>query len=106
KSYDHIRQKVNDAGINDFIREQKENHPIQTMCNMRDVSRSPYYQSLDQTISKRERENHELTKKTIKIHNESNKRLRCTANSSLLTETRLSGSYYTCSAFNIINSLL
>jgi len=44
------------------------------MCDVLDVPRSTYYQSLDQTIFKRERENYELTNKMIEIHNDSNKR--------------------------------
>jgi len=32
KGYGHIRGKVNDAGINDFINQQKDDYPIQTIC--------------------------------------------------------------------------
>src|SRR5690625_3826248 len=44
------------------------------MCDVLDVPRSTYYQSLNKTISNRERENKELTKRIIEIHNGSNKR--------------------------------
>src|SRR5690625_3386803 len=44
------------------------------MCEILDVPRSTYYQSLNKTVSNRERENNELTKKIIEIHNESKKR--------------------------------
>src|SRR5690625_7663055 len=44
------------------------------MCNVLDVPRSTYYQSLNKTISNRERENNKLTKRIIKIHNDSDKR--------------------------------
>ena len=44
------------------------------MCNVLDVPRSTYYQSLNKTISNRERENNKLTKRIIEIHNDSNKR--------------------------------
>ena len=44
------------------------------MCDVLDVPRSTYYQSLNRTISNRERENNELTKRIIEIHNDSNKR--------------------------------
>src|SRR5690625_3014300 len=56
-------KKIDDAAITDFIHNQKENYPIQTMCDTLDVPRSTYYQSLDKTISNREKENNELTKK-------------------------------------------
>ena len=44
------------------------------MCEILDVPRSTYYQSLDKTISKREQENNELTEQIIEIHTASNKR--------------------------------
>jgi len=44
------------------------------MCNVLDVQRSTYYQSLNKTISNRERENNELTEEIIKIHEKSKKR--------------------------------
>jgi len=44
------------------------------MCDALDVPRSTYYQSLDKTISNREKENNELTKKIKKIHSASYKR--------------------------------
>ena len=48
------------------------------MCEVLDVPRSTYYQSLNKTISNRERENNELTEKIIGIHKESKKTLWCT----------------------------
>src|SRR5690625_3879143 len=44
------------------------------MCDVLDIPRSTYYQSLDKTISNREKENNELTNRIIDIHNESHKR--------------------------------
>jgi putative transposase len=44
------------------------------MCDVLDVPRSTYYKSLNKTISNRERENNELTKRIIEIHSESKKR--------------------------------
>src|SRR5690625_3911143 len=44
------------------------------MCEILDVPRITYYQSLDQTISNREKENVELTEKIIEIHEASHKR--------------------------------
>src|SRR5690606_36789265 len=58
----------------DYINDQKDNQPIQTMCDVLDVPRSTYYKSLDKTISNRERESNELTKRIIEIRSESKKR--------------------------------
>src|SRR5690625_7589188 len=44
------------------------------MCDVLDVPRSTYYQSLNRTISNRERENNELSNRIIEIHNDSDKR--------------------------------
>lgn len=41
---------------------------------MLDVPRSTYYKSLTNTISNREQENRQLTKRIIEIHNESDQR--------------------------------
>lgn len=60
--------------MTDFINDQKDNYPIQTMCDVLDIPKSTYYQSLNKTISNRERENNKLMKRIIKIHNESDKR--------------------------------
>src|SRR5699024_11285531 len=48
--------------------------PIQTMCEVLDVPRSTYYQSLHKTVSDREQENNELTEQIVKIHKKSKKR--------------------------------
>src|SRR5699024_4168204 len=57
-----------------IIHDQKDNHSMQIMREALDVPRSTYYQSLNQTISNREKENIELTDKMIEIHHASNKR--------------------------------
>src|SRR5690625_6633923 len=44
------------------------------MCDVLDVPRSSYDQSLNNTISNRERENNKLTERIIEIHNNSDKR--------------------------------
>ncbi len=44
------------------------------MCEVLDVPRSTFYQSLHKTTSNRERENNELTEKIIEIYNDSKKR--------------------------------
>lgn len=43
------------------------------MCDALVIPRSTYYESFSKIISNRERENNELTKRIIEIHNESNK---------------------------------
>src|SRR5690625_4991399 len=65
---------VNDAEITAFINDQKDNHPIRTMCDVLDVPRSTYYQSLNKTISNLERENNKLTQILIELHNNRDKR--------------------------------
>ena len=44
------------------------------MCEVLDVPRSTYYQSLHKTVSDREQENNELTEQIVKIHKKSKKR--------------------------------
>ena len=44
------------------------------MCQILEIPRSTFYQSLNKTISKRERENNELTKEIVEIHKESKQR--------------------------------
>ncbi len=67
-------KKINATEVTNFIDQQKDNYPIQTMCDVLDIPRSTYYQSLNLTVSKRDQENNELTKKIIDIHTASNKR--------------------------------
>lgn len=44
------------------------------MCEILEVPRSTFYQSLNKRISNRERENNELTKAIVKIHKGSKQR--------------------------------
>lgn len=57
-----------------MIHEQKENYPIQVMCEVLDVPRSTYYQSLEHMESNRDRENRQLTEEIHRIHKESKAR--------------------------------
>ncbi|HDR7311725.1 TPA: IS3 family transposase, partial [Bacillus cytotoxicus] len=50
---------------------QKETHSVRTMCQTLGIARSSYYQSQHKTESKRSRENEELTKQIIQIHQDS-----------------------------------
>ena len=74
KGYGHIRSKVNDSELTEFITEHKEEYPIATMCETLDIPRSTYYESLNRTESNRDRENREYTEKIIEIHDDSKKR--------------------------------
>ena len=60
--------------MTEFIHNEKDNHPIQKMCKILDVPRSTYYQSLNKTISNRERENNKLIQRIITIHQDSKQR--------------------------------
>jgi len=44
------------------------------MCDVLDVPRSTYYQSLDKTISNRDQENQKLTKRILELYHDSGKR--------------------------------
>ncbi|UAT29134.1 IS3 family transposase [Bacillus badius] len=74
KGYGHIREKVTEAELNDFIEEHKDQYSIQKMCEVLAVPRSSYYDSLEKTTSKRAIENRELTKEIRRIHLESKAR--------------------------------
>ncbi|PEI86384.1 IS3 family transposase [Bacillus pseudomycoides] len=74
KGYGHIREKIKDTELHQFIDCQKETYSIHTMCQALGVARSSYYQSQHKTESKRSRENEELTKKIIQIHQDSGER--------------------------------
>src|SRR5699024_12515015 len=56
------------------MNQEKEIHTIQTMCDVLDVPRSTYYQSLDKTISNRDQENQKLTKRILELYHDSGKR--------------------------------
>lgn len=64
----HSGQKVKDAEVTEFVHHEKDNHPIQKMCEILDVPRSTSYQSLNKTILNRERENNKLIQRIIIIH--------------------------------------
>ncbi|HLR92868.1 MAG TPA: IS3 family transposase, partial [Atopostipes sp.] len=72
--YGHIRKKVADTEIIDFITFQQENHSIQSMCEVLEVPRSSYYAAQNRTISNRVIENNELTERIIAIHTKSKQR--------------------------------
>ncbi len=74
KGYGHIRKKVADIELIDLIDREKTSYSVQTMCRVLLMPRSAYYQSFHHTISNREQENNEITKRIVEIHEESGKR--------------------------------
>ncbi|MBB2483580.1 IS3 family transposase [Bacillus sp. APMAM] len=74
KGYGHIRKKVNDSELTDFIDQYKAKYPVQIMCHVLDFPRSTYYQSCHKTESNRDRLNKELTERIKAIHKESHER--------------------------------
>ncbi|MBY0594977.1 IS3 family transposase, partial [Bacillus bingmayongensis] len=74
KGYGHIRKKIKDTELHQFIDYQKETYSVHMMCQTLRIARSSYYQSQRKTGSKRSRENKELTQKIIQIHQDSEER--------------------------------
>ncbi|WLR41215.1 IS3 family transposase [Bacillus carboniphilus] len=74
KGYGHIREKVSKTELTATIEKYKDQHPIQALCEVLDIPRSTYYQSLHESESNRDRENKELTKEMMEIHIDSKKR--------------------------------
>ncbi|WP_459500870.1 IS3 family transposase [Bacillus sp. C1] len=74
KGYGHIREKIKDTELHQFIDCQKETHSVHMMCQTLGIARSSYYQSHHKTESNRSRENKELTKKIKQIHQDSEER--------------------------------
>ncbi len=71
KGYGHIREKVNETDLTEFIEEHKKQYPVQKMCEILEIPRSSHYQSLQIVVSNREQENTELTKEIHLIYLES-----------------------------------
>lgn len=57
-----------------FIDQEKDNHTVQTMCEVLDVPRSTYYKSLNKTVSNHNQENQRLPERFIEIYNDSKHR--------------------------------
>ncbi|MFS1515083.1 IS3 family transposase [Bacillus sp. SCS-151] len=71
KGYGHIREKVNSDELMGFIQEKTTEHPVSLMCEVLNIPRSTYYQSLNKVESKREKENRQITERMTTIHKES-----------------------------------
>jgi putative transposase len=74
KKAGHIREKVSLTELSDVIDKNKDQYPIQRLCDVLDVPRSTYYQASQKKESNRERENRELIQLIKKIHEESKQR--------------------------------
>ncbi|WP_278474620.1 IS3 family transposase [Turicibacter sanguinis] len=74
KGYDHIREKVTQSELCQFIYQHHQEHDIKQLCEVLSVPRSTYYQSKHQIESKWKRENHQLLERIKKIYFESSRR--------------------------------
>ncbi|MEO3153648.1 IS3 family transposase [Turicibacter sanguinis] len=74
KGYDHIREKVTQSELCQFIDQHHQEHDIKQLCEVLSVPRSTYYQSKHQIESKWKRENHQLLERIKKIYFESSRR--------------------------------
>ncbi|WP_195932149.1 IS3 family transposase [Turicibacter sanguinis] len=74
KGYDHIREKVTQSELCQFIDQHHQEHDIKQLCEVLSVPRSTYYQSKHQIESKWKRENHQLLERIKKIYFESSHR--------------------------------
>ena len=74
KGYDHIREKVTQSELCQFIDQHHQEHDIKQLCEVLSVPRSTYYQSKHQTESKWKRENQQLLERIKKIYFESSRR--------------------------------
>ncbi len=57
-----------------MIEQNSDQHSVQMLCDVLDIPRSTYYDTLNKTESNRERENRELTQRIKEIHSESKQR--------------------------------
>ncbi|WP_434218677.1 IS3 family transposase [Peribacillus simplex] len=71
KGYGHIREKITETDLTEFIEENRNLYPVQRMCEVLEIPRSSHYQSLQLVVSNREQENKELTNKINLIYLES-----------------------------------
>ncbi|TQR14697.1 IS3 family transposase [Psychrobacillus vulpis] len=89
KGYDHIRQKVTDQEIIDHIEKEKENFPVQVMCNVLKVPKSTYYQSFHKVKSSYAIENEVVLARIKIMHAESKGRYGAPKIHYLLTQEKV-----------------
>src|SRR5699024_12375433 len=74
KNTGHISKKVTDDEIISLIDQENDQYPVHTLCEVLEVPRSTYYQSLTKTVSNRDKENQQLTNRILEIYHESKRR--------------------------------
>ncbi|MBQ1786416.1 MAG: IS3 family transposase [Turicibacter sp.] len=74
KGYDHIRAKVSQSELCQFIDQHRGEHDIKQLCKMLSVPRSTYYHSKHQTESKWKYENKQLLERIKEVYFESKRR--------------------------------
>src|SRR5699024_12067637 len=57
-----------------LIDQENDQYPVHTLCEVLEVPRSTYYQSLTKTVSNRDKENQQLTNRILEIYHESKRR--------------------------------
>src|SRR5699024_12462068 len=72
--YSHIRKKVTDDEVISLIDQENDQYPVHTLCEVLEVPRSTYYQSLTKTVSNRDKENQQLTNRILEIYHERKRR--------------------------------
>ena len=74
KGYDHIREKVSQSELCQFIDQHRSEHDVKQLCEVLNVPRSTFYQSKHQSESKWKLENQQLLERIKKIYFESKRR--------------------------------
>ncbi|MDB8570766.1 IS3 family transposase [Turicibacter sanguinis] len=74
KGYDHIREKVSQSELCQFIDQHRSEHDVKQLCEVLNVPRSTFYQSKHQSESKWKLENQQLLEHIKKIYFESKRR--------------------------------
>src|SRR5699024_936590 len=69
-----ILKKVTDDEVISIIDQENDQYPVHTLCEVLEVPRSTYYQSLTKTVSNRDKENQQLTNRILEIYHESKRR--------------------------------
>ncbi|MTP78911.1 IS3 family transposase [Turicibacter sanguinis] len=74
KGYDHIREKVSQSELCQFIDQHRSEHDVKQLCEVLNVPRSTFYQSKHQSESKWKLKNQQLLERIKKIYFESKRR--------------------------------
>ncbi|WP_408056778.1 IS3 family transposase [Ureibacillus massiliensis] len=71
KGYDHIREKIDNEELIDYITSESEHHPVQLMCRVLKMPKSTYYQSFHKQPNSYHVANEQLLERIRVIHQES-----------------------------------